>query len=205
MDYNKSYKVKPGYLNGFLKKRLPVVLVPLYVINTILTILVIASNGTMYADGNPICMGFDNVFFRITTLLGITLMNTNAWYMITIAIFYIAFYLIFRKNNDEDKAIKSMGIFSLVYIVLGILAGHGPLWLQGEWWYNSSFLLFIGMYTVKNEEKIISYIKSRYAEVMTLSIIGTIVSSIILHKIDGAIVNTIKNKVSSHKNEAYTA
>ena len=44
----KSYKTKPGYLDGFLRKRLPVVLVPLYVINTIFTIIVLVSKGTVY-------------------------------------------------------------------------------------------------------------------------------------------------------------
>lgn len=175
----KSYKTKPGYLNGFLRKRLPVVLVPLYIINAILTLIVIASNGTMYSDGNPICFGYDNIIFRITTFLGITLMNSNAWYMITIAIFYIVFYLAFRKNRDEDKAFKIMGIFSVVYIVLGILAGHGPFWLQGEWWYNSSLLLFIGMYVAKNEKKVISYIQSRYAKIMILCSAGTVVMTIV--------------------------
>lgn len=37
----KSYKNKPNYLNGFLRKRIPVVLVPLYVVNTILTAIVL--------------------------------------------------------------------------------------------------------------------------------------------------------------------
>lgn len=175
----KSYKTKPGYLNGFLRKRLPVVLVPLYLINAILTIIVIASNSTMYSDGNPLCFGFDNIIFRITTFLGITLMNTNAWYMVTIAIFYIAFYLAFRNNRDEDKAFRTMGIFSVVYIVLGILAGHGPLWLQGEWWYNSSLLLFVGMYVARNEKKIISYIQSRYAKIMVLCTISTVVMTMV--------------------------
>ena len=71
----KSYKTKPGYLDGFLRKRLPVVLVPLYVINTIFTIIVLVSKGTVYNDMNPLLIGMDNILFRITTFLGITLMN----------------------------------------------------------------------------------------------------------------------------------
>ena len=32
-----------------------------------------------------------------------------------------------------------MGIFSIAYLIVGIAAGHGIFWLQGEWWYNTSF------------------------------------------------------------------
>ena len=171
----KSYKNKPNYLNGFLRKRIPVVLVPLYVVNTILTVIVLVTGGTMYNDMNPLVMGMDNIFFRITTFLGITLMNSNAWYMITIAIFYIIFYLAFKYGKNEDKAFKIMGIFSIAYLIVGIAAGHGIFWLQGEWWYNTSFLLFIGMYVAKNEERIISCIKKRYATFFAISSVGTIV------------------------------
>lgn len=171
----KSYKNKPNYLNGFLRKRLPVVLVPLYIVNTILTVIVLATGGAMYNDSNPLVMGMDTIFFRITTFLGITLMNSNAWYMITIAIFYIVFFFAFKYSKNEDKAFKIMGIFSIIYILAGTAAGHGFFWLQGEWWYNSSFLLFIGMYVAKNEEKVVSFIKKRYAALLTISGIGTII------------------------------
>lgn len=53
----KSYKTKPDYLKGFLRKRLPVVLVPLYIVNTILTIITIVTQGEMYNDMNPLVMG----------------------------------------------------------------------------------------------------------------------------------------------------
>lgn len=175
----KSYRTKPDYLNGFLRNRLPVVLVPLYIVNTILTIITLASNSQMYNDMNPIVMGFDNVFFRITTFLGITLMNSNAWYMITITMFYIAFYVSFKKCKDENKAFKVMGIFSAVYIIVAHLLGHGIFWLQGEWWYDSSILFFIGMYVAKNEKNVIAYVKKRYAMLLTLCGIGTVILTIV--------------------------
>jgi len=171
----KSYKTKPNYLKSFLRKRMPVVLVPLYVVNTILTVIVLITGGAMYNDMNPLVMGMDTIFFRITTFLGITLMNSNAWYMITIAIFYIVFFFAFKYSKNEDKAFKIMGIFSIIYLILGIAAGHGIFWLQGEWWYNSSILLFIGMYVAKNEEKVISFIKRRYTALLIITGIGTIV------------------------------
>lgn len=171
----KSYKTKPNYLKSFLRKRMPVVLVPLYIVNTILTVIVLITGGAMYNDMNPLVMGMDNIFFRITTFLGITLMNSNAWYMITIAIFYIAFFFAFKYSKNEDRAFKIMGIFSVIYLIAGISAGHGIFWLQGEWWYNSSILLFIGMYVAKNEEKVISFIKRRYTTLLIITGIGTII------------------------------
>lgn len=58
----------------------------------------------MYDDMNPLVTEMDTIFFRITTFLSITLMNFNAWYVITIAIFYIVFYLAFKYSKNEDKA-----------------------------------------------------------------------------------------------------
>lgn len=175
----KSYRNKPNYLDDFLRKRMPVVLVPLYIINTILTVIVLVTGNKIYNDMNPLLMGRDTIFFRITTFLGITLMNSNAWYIITIAIFYIVFNFTFKYSRNEDKAFKIMGIFSIVYLIAGIVLGHGFFWLQGEWWYNTSFLLFIGMYTAKNEEKVISFIKKRYSTLFAISIVGTIILTII--------------------------
>lgn len=174
----KSYKTKPGYLDGFLRKRLPVVLVPLYVINTIFTIIVLVSKGTVYNDMNPLLIGMDNILFRITTFLGITLMNSNAWYMVTIAIFYLVFYFTFINSRNEDDSLKIMAVFSVIYVIAGIFAGHGILWLQGEWWYNSSMLFIVGMYTAKNEEKILVFIKKKYVLLVTVCTISTVIMTV---------------------------
>ena len=43
-----------------------------------------------------------------------------------------------------------------------------------EWWYNSSFIIFIGLIFAKNEEKIIDYAKKHYAVLLILSLLGTV-------------------------------
>ncbi len=177
----KSFKNKPGYMNGFLKKRLPVVLVPLYVINTIFTVIVFLTGNKYYGDMNPLSFGINTLLFKITTLLGITLMNSNAWFMVTITLFYIAFYFIFRNAKDESKAIRNMGIFTVLYAVFSICLYslimvnklNMCFWFTMEWWYNSSFIIFIGLIFAKNEEKIINYAQKHYAVLLIVSLLGT--------------------------------
>ncbi len=179
----KSYKNKPDYMKGFLKNRLPIVLVPLYVANTIFAIVVFLTGTKYYTDGNPLCYGANLLLFKITTLLGITLMNSNAWFMITISLFYIAFYFIFRNFKDENRAIRNMGIFTFAYAVIAmglysfVLVSQLTMcfWFTGEWWYNSSFIFFIGMIFAKNEDKIMKTFKEKYGLLLVAFAIGTIV------------------------------
>ena len=50
----KSLKNKPGYLNGFLRRRLPVIVVPFYV-NVIICSLVLMLSGRNFPLGRLIC------------------------------------------------------------------------------------------------------------------------------------------------------
>lgn len=170
-----SYKNKKDYMKGFLKKRLPTVLVPLYLVNTLCTIIVLLSGTTYYTDLNPLAMGMDSLIFKITTFLGITLMYSDAWFVICIAIFYTAFYVFFKNNKDENKAIRNLGIFVILYAVLGMcLPPVGIFWVEGEWWYNSSFIFFIGILAAKNEKRIIAFAKEKYKVLLPLCLIGAV-------------------------------
>lgn len=183
----KSYKIKPHYLNNFLKKRLPVVLVPLYIVNTILTVIVLTTGSKIYNDMNPLAIGMNSFLYKITTFLAITLMNSNAWYMITITMFYIVFYVAFKNYSNEERALKAILVFSVIYAAVGIFSGFGFFWFQGEWWYNSSFLFIIGLYFAKHENAILIFIKEKYAVFLTGSVIGVI----IMMKISIVLINTL--------------
>lgn len=171
-----SYKNKKDYLKGFLKKRLPTVLVPLVFINAIYTVVWLIGGNNLYNDLNPLTLGLDNIFFRITTFLCITLMNGNLWFVITIALFYIMFYFIFKNSKDENSAIRNMGIGVVLYAVLGMCVPPiGLFWFEGEWWYDSSFIFFLGIFAAKNKQKIIAVAKEKYKILLPLSFIGTAV------------------------------
>ena len=75
-----SYLNKPDYLDRFLLKRLPTVLIPFWFINILGVIL----NRFLYGPINsPL-----EIFFDIT---GLTLINGNGWFIIEITILYVIF------------------------------------------------------------------------------------------------------------------
>ena len=185
-----SYKNKKDYLNGFLKKRLPTVLVPLFLINAIYTIIVLIGDNELYGDLNPLTMVGRNIINIITTFLCITPMNSKSWFVIAITIFYIVFYLAFKKSRDENRAIRRIGVFLIIYALIGAsLPPIGFYWLEGEWWYNASFIFFIGILFGKNQEKILSFAKEKYKLLLPISFAGTLAAwylSITLDKTTGA-------------------
>ncbi|MBR1906183.1 MAG: acyltransferase [Clostridiales bacterium] len=140
-----SLKMKENYLKGFLKKRLVTILIPFY-----MCILVFTAAA---------CIG--GMKFTPVQLLGILsgwfLLNQHMWYIVEIAILYIAFYIIYRLIKNRTAATVVMGIFVIAMMAGSLVLCHGKDmsasgWFQGEWWYNSSFLFVIGIIVSKHSE-----------------------------------------------------
>ena len=140
-----SLKTKENYLKGFLKKRLVTILVPFY-----MCILVFTAAA---------CIG--GMKFTPVQLLGILsgwfLLNQHMWYIVEIAILYLAFYIIYRFIKNRTAATVVMGIFVIAMMAGSLVLCHGKDmsasgWFQGEWWYNSSFLFVIGIIVSKHSE-----------------------------------------------------
>ncbi|MCF0186566.1 MAG: acyltransferase [Bacteroidaceae bacterium] len=171
----KNLETKPDYLDGFLKKRLPVIVIPFYGSAVLYTVyrLFVAKEELAVAQ-------------IITGLLGFTMINEYAWYPIILTIMYITFYLAF-KNGRNRKV--SMGIILFVTLALGMIfcvnghfawwAAEGDWWfnpgfdrawwmeektllLSGEWWVNSVIAFFVGMVLCVNEERIVPWLKKHY-------------------------------------------
>lgn len=82
----KSFAQKDDYLNGFIKKRvLKSIILPFYV------------NILLYGLITCLCEHSLNQI-KISSLLGITLLNLQAWFPIALAILYILFYFCFRYS-----------------------------------------------------------------------------------------------------------
>nr|MCR4776631.1 acyltransferase [Saccharofermentans sp.] len=140
-----SLKTKENYLKGFLKKRLVTILIPFY-----MCILVFTATA---------CIG--GMKFTPVQLVGILsgwfLINQHMWYIVEIAILYLAFYIIYRLIKNRTAATVVMGIFVIAMMAGSLMLCHGKDmsasgWFQGEWWYNSSFLFVIGIIVSKHSE-----------------------------------------------------
>ncbi len=154
----KSFRTKDNYMQGFLGKRLPAVLIPFYITTFIFMAIF------LLLSPKP---SLKQIILNVT---GIQLINPQAWYIVAVVLLYIAFYFIFKYIKNEKIAFVSMAVFIACYIIFGIFLRHGPWWLQGEWWYNTCFLFYIGMLIARFEKGLIVIVKKYYAIILPVAI-----------------------------------
>ena len=160
-----SLMEKENYLKGFLKKRLPAVVVPFYVCN----LLFIIVNLVMGRRVKPLELaGY---------VSGVVMWNDQMWFIVELAVLYVAFYFVFRKRKLDASALGRMAFFILVMNIVSLLLGHDGLpetkglWFFGEWWYNTTWLFFIGMLVAKYNDKVVSFAKKHYKWLLPLGIV----------------------------------
>ena len=158
----KSYKTKENYLEGFLTKRLPKIILPFLVTNIIYLLI-------LFSDDR-----ISEVRHIFTSILGFTLINTNAWFIVVLIILYVAFYFCFKKSKTESGAYAKLLIFTVCFILMCLLLGHDDSivnghWFMGEWWYNTTLIFMMGMYFARFETKIKGFMKRRYVILLPLS------------------------------------
>ncbi len=107
----KSYKTKENYLEGFLTKRLPKIVLPFLVTNIIYLLTVSIDR-------------ISEVRHIFTSIFGFTLINTNAWFIVVLIILYVAFYFCFKKSKTESGAFAKLLIFTIILILICLLLGH---------------------------------------------------------------------------------
>lgn len=158
---------RDDYFDGFLRKRLSSILVPFY----FCILIFVAFSLLMQMPMQPMEI--------VAYLSGWWLLNTQMWYVVEIAFLYVAFYVIFRLVKNETAGLWVMGLFITVMVVASILIGHGPecesdKWLQGEWWFNTTYMFLIGMIVAKHEEKVIAFAKKYYPVLLVVSVLAAI-------------------------------
>lgn len=171
----KNYLEKPGYLNGFLKKRLPVIIVPYYV------------SAIIYFAFRYLIIREKMAPMQIVTgVLGLSMMNEYAWYPIVLAILYISFYLLFTRIKKPKTGIIYMFLVVLLLGAIFSVNGHFAwwahkgdwwlkgnttvkwwmkekvFWLSGEWWVNSAIAFVMGMIVAYHETSIYTWLKKAY-------------------------------------------
>ena len=149
----KSYRNKENYLNGFFANRLSRILIPFMLINLI---YLIAFRGRI-----------NEIRHVFTSILGLTLLNTNTWFIVELIILYIVFYVCFKKSATEEKALLRIFLSALVLVIFSGLMGHdyseiGGHWFMGEWWYNTTLIFVMGLYVSRYEDSIKSFAKKHY-------------------------------------------
>ena len=144
-----SYLKKENYLKDFLNKRIMKIVIP-YIIAIIFTILAYLLTGQLTPRKifNSLVEGEPVVRF--------------SWYVLAIIILYVVFYL--SAKFLKKKKMINIAVFGgtiLYCIVINNILGFN------NWWVNSCFAFFIGIYwasykekytiTLKDKNKIIRY------------------------------------------------
>lgn len=144
-----SYLKKENYLKDFLNKRIMKIVIP-YIIAIIFTILAYLLTGQLTPRKifNSLVEGEPVVRF--------------SWYVLAIIILYVVFYL--SAKFLKKKKMINIAVFGgtiLYCIVVNNILGFN------NWWVNSCFAFFIGIYwasykekyaiTLKDKNKIIGY------------------------------------------------
>lgn len=162
-----SFLQKEGYLKNFLRKRLPTVLIPFYVVNTIFFVVSLVLGKEM---------SLPEMFLYAS---GLILLNGNMWYIVEIIFLYLAFYLIFNKVRKQETGFAGMALFILIMTTVSLLLGHdnrynAGVWFQGEWWYNTTWVFFVGMVVAKSKDRIVNFAKKYYKVLLPVGIVLTV-------------------------------
>lgn len=167
-----SFRTKPDYLRFFLQKRLPGVLVPFWICNLIGVLVVKPSVTPIYSNmGRPYTPAPDGPLDIIKKIFGLTLVNSNGWFIIEIVILYLLFYALFSLIKNKDLALVLMCAAVVGIIAFSFLQGHDPAgakahWFRGEWWYNSTISFAFGLIFARFRERAVAVFK-RHLNMLT--------------------------------------
>ena len=128
---------KPDYLKTFLQHRLPSVLIPFWCVN--LAALLVRRLFYGIRSSLP---------DLLKDLSGLTLVDSNSWFIIEIVLLYLLFFLLFRLIRKKNAALFLLCVGVILLIRYGSLQGHDTgaavHWFKGEWWYNSTIAFVFG-------------------------------------------------------------
>ena len=160
----KSWKTKPDYLRFFPRRRILPIVLAFYLSEIMYTLVRILVGQQMDAA---------QVLWYLS---GLQMANYNAWYVIVMPFFYLAFYFSFKFCKREGTAILWVTLFTLAYTLLGACLDHQSVWwMRGEWWYNSIILFPLGMVFAKYEAQVTAFLKKGYWFWLALSLAAAFV------------------------------
>lgn len=133
------------YRKGFLLKRIPNIFIP-YIIITVIYWLVYMLRGKVYSIETIL----------VSILKGSPIVS-NSWYIICILCFYVIYWMIMMICRNQYKwMIVLGGVWYFFYTYFCINMKYG------NWWYNTSLLLVVGMFWATYEKKLLHIMTEHY-------------------------------------------
>ncbi len=162
-----SLRDKPNYLKGFLRNRFTAILVPFYLCNFVFIL------GSYFAKYH---FKKGELFPYLT---GVILMNNQMWYIVEIFVLYLLFFCVFGLIKNRDVACGIYGVMLMGLIVFSLRLGHDTttptqgLWFHGEWWYNTTLMIWVGILFARWERQILSVIRKFYGIMLAVFLLLT--------------------------------
>ena len=158
-----SLRTKDGYLDSFLYRRLPTVLIPFWIINVLGVLLETFAYGIHTTPADVLC-----------DIFGITLINSNGWFIVEITVFYLLFFVFFRLIRNRDIALFFLCLSVIAVIIFSMHQGHDPQgnqahWFRGEWWYNSTITFLFGLLMARFQAKMTGFFSRTYYVLLPVS------------------------------------
>lgn len=141
----KQYLKNENYKNGFLLKRLPTVLFP-YILTNVFWFVCLNCTGNK-----------TSVLDMLKGLVNGSPVVAHSWYVLSILVFYVVFWLLMLVCK---KRYWLMLVGGLIYYALCIVFCLKMNY--GAWWFNTPYLLIVGMFWAIYEEKILKFLKKHY-------------------------------------------
>lgn len=174
----KSY-IKKGevYLDSFWSRKIVKLYIPFIIVNIISVIM-------RYPQKHNI-----SFLDLILNILGIKLIDTTLWFIQTIFIFYLVFYIVIKYF--KNKAIEAMLVSSIMYILIEYCIG------AGVWQIDTSISFFIGFLYGYRERIISKFMNWHYRNVLVGSCILFIITKFISMKFYTEVIDIIFVNISS--------
>ncbi len=192
-----SYLNKNNYLDGFLRKRLISVLVPFFLVNVI-TVLV---NHMVYKKGTG-----DDFLYVIKQIVGIELLDGNAWFIVEIIVLYVLFAAFFSLIKNKDVSLVLLILATIGIMAFAFFRGHDyddykETYFMGEWWFNSTITFAFGLLYARFKNGIEGFFRKHYkGMVISFALLSVIIT------LAGIIVNNVfgyyHEMLSSYRTDA---
>lgn len=172
-----SLRTKPDYLQGFLVKRVLIVLVPFFLCNY-------AYMSVELLKG----MRFSTAEL-IASFFGVLLMNSQMWFAVEIMLLYIVFFFLFTYIKEEKICVVIIAAMTALITVTGMLNTqpfHLSNWFWGEWWYNTTPLFVVGMLVAMTRDRLNAFAEKHYYG----ALLGTFVCLVVFKVISDRVLQT---------------
>jgi peptidoglycan/LPS O-acetylase OafA/YrhL len=170
----KSLNAKPGYLDGFMRRRVvKVLVVPFYISVVIYALPHLLPQGSPEDTSVPSLILYALRFVPtgislppmqwVCNFLGVTMMNEYAWYPIVAGILYTAFYVFFKNIKNRRLCFVLMAAVILLMGLFFCVSGHfawwagtknwwlsGAGWAKARWWMGFKVFWFSGEWWVNS-------------------------------------------------------